>query len=127
MKEVNLMNCAFVSMEYQSFGPPLKNENALVILNEDNQPTHVAHAGEFNQLGTWIPNLSRDMRDRIIQSGSHIDIKFQPDARAKIIGGSKHNELYLNHESWQKGSIWDEEVELYNPISVPHLRTLNKS
>lgn len=112
------MNFAFVSMEYQSLGPPLKNENALVMLNADNQPTHVAHAGEFNQLGMWILNLSRDMRDRIIQSGSHIDIKFLPDARAKIIGGSKHKELYLNHESWQEGTIWDEEVELYNPISV---------
>ena len=52
MKEVNLMNFAFVSMEYQGVGFPMKNENALVVLNEDNIPTHVAHAGEFRQLGT---------------------------------------------------------------------------
>ena len=115
------MKFAFVSMEYQDIGFPMKNENALVILNEENQPTHVAHRGVFKQLGTWIPNLSRDMRDRIIQSGSHIDIKFLPDARAKIISGSQHSNLHLEYESWQEGTIWDEdmEVELYNPISVP--------
>ena len=114
------MNFAFVSMEYQDIGFPMKNENALVILNEENQPTHVAHRGVFKQLGTWIPNLSRDMRDRIIQSGSHIDIKFLPDARAKIISGSQHSNLHLNYESWQEGTIWDEdmEVELYTPVSV---------
>ena len=114
------MNFAFVSMEYQGIGFPMKNENALVALNEDNIPTHVAHAGEFRQLGTWIPNLSRDMRDRIIQSGSHIDIKFQPDAFAKIIRGSQHSNLHLEYESWREGTIWDNDmkVELYNPIRV---------
>ena len=109
------MNFAFVSMEYQELGFPLKNENALVILNEDNQPTHVAHAGEFNQLGTWIPKLSRD---RIIQSGSHIDIKFQPDAFAKIIRGFQHSNLHLEYESWQEFRHFGEDVELYNPVSV---------
>ena len=114
------MKFAFVSMEYQESGFPLKNENALVILNEENQPTHVAHGGVFKQLGTWIPNFSRDMRDRIIQRGLSIDIKFQPDARAKIISGFQHSNLHLEYESWQEGTIWDEdmEVELYNPISV---------
>ena len=114
------MNFAFVSMEYQDIGFPMKNENALVILNEENQPTYVAHRGEFKQLGTWVPNLSREMRDRIIQHGSHIDIKFLPAARAKIISGSQHSNLHLEYESWQEGSIWDEvmEVELYSPVSV---------
>ena len=112
------MNFAFVSMEYQGSGFPLKNENALVALNEDNIPTHVAHAGEFRQLGTWIPNLSRDMHDRIIQSGSHIDIKFQPDAFAKIIRGSQHSNLHLEYESWQEFRHFGEDVELYNPVSV---------
>ena len=112
------MNFAFVSMEFQELGFPLKNENALVILNEDNQPTHVAHAGEFKQLGTWIPNLSSDMRDRIIQNGSHIDIKFRPDAFAKIIRGSQHSNLHLEYESWQEFRHFGEDVESYNPVSV---------
>ena len=104
------MNFAFVSMEYQELGFPLKNENALVILNRNNQPSHVAHEGEFKQLGMWIPDFS-----------SHIhDTQFEPLARAKIIGGSQHSNLHLEYESWQKGTIWDEdmEVESYNPISV---------
>ena len=112
------MNFAFVSMEYQELGFPLKNENALVILNEDNEPAYVAHRGEFKQLGTWIPNLSRDMRNRITQSGLHIDIQFEPLARAKIIDGSKHNDLYLNYESWQEIRHFGKEVDLYNSISV---------
>ena len=112
------MNFAFVSMEYQELGFPLKNENALVILNEDHQPTYVAHAGVFKQLGAWIPNLSRDIRDRIIKSGKHIDIQFQPDAKAKIINGSQDNNLHLNYESWQEFRHLGDDVELYNPISV---------
>ena len=112
------MNFAFVSMEYQEIGFPLKNENTLVILNESNEPAYVAHAGEFRQLGTSIPSLSRDMRDRIIQSASHIDIKFQPDAFAKIIRGSQHSNLHLEYESWQEFRHFGEDVELYNPVSV---------
>ena len=101
------MKFAFVSMEYKEIGPRMKNENALVILNGNNQPTHVAHRGVFKQLGIWIPS-------------SHIDVKHKPLAFAKIISGSQHNNLHLEYESWKEGSIWDEdmEVELYNPISV---------
>ena len=112
------MNFAFVSMEYQEIGFPLKNENALVILNRDNEPAYVAHRGEFKQLGTWIPSphVDTEFPPRI-----HVDTEFLPHARAKIIGGSQHSNLHLEYESWQqKGTIWDEnmEVELYNPISV---------
>lgn len=111
------MKFAFVSMEYQDIGFPMKNENALVILNKKNQPTHVAHAGVFKQLGTWIPSphVDTDFPPRI-----HVDTDFLPHARAKIIGGSQHSNLHLKYESWQKGTIWDEnmEVELYDPISV---------
>lgn len=112
------MNFAFVSMEYQALSPPLKNENALVILDQDNQPSYVAHEGSFKQLGRWIPDLSREIRDRIIQHDLPFDMKFEPYAFAKIIGSSKHNNLCLKYESWQEGTIWDEEVEPYNPISV---------
>ncbi len=112
------MNFAFVSMEYQALGFPLKNENALVILNEDNRPTHAAYRGVFTQLGMWIPDLSRDMRDRIIQHGSHIDIQYKPLAFAKIINGSQHSNLHLNYESWQEFRHLGDNVELYNPISV---------
>ena len=112
------MNFAFVSMEYQELGYPLKNENALVLLNQDNQPTHVAYQGEFHPLGSWIPNLSRDMRDKIARSGQHIEIKFQPYARAKIINSSQHNNFHLNYESWEILNIFGEDVELYNPIFV---------
>ena len=114
------MNFAFVSMKYQDLGFPSKNENALVILNEDNQPSYVAHRGVFKQLGMWIPDFSSHINDGIIESGLHVDTQFEPFARAKIINGSQHSNLHLNYESWQEGSIWDEvmEVELYNPISV---------
>ena len=63
------MNFAFVSMKYQELSPPLKNENALVILDQDNQPSYIAHDGSFKQLGRWIPDLSNISRDRIIQHG----------------------------------------------------------
>lgn len=112
------MNFAFVSMEYQELGPLLKNEKALVILDQDNQPSYVAHEGSFKQLGRWIPDLSRDMRDRIIQHDLPFDMKFEPYAFAKIIGSSRHNNLCLNYESWQEGTIAGEKVEPYNPISV---------
>ena len=122
------MNFAFVSMEYQEIGFPLKNENALVILNKDNEPAYVAHRGEFKQLGMWIPDFSSHIHDRIIERGLHIDTQFKPFARAKIIGSSKHNELCLNYELWQEGTIWDEdmEVELYNPISVSPFENLQQ-
>ena len=114
------MNFAFVSMEFQELGFPSKNENALVILNKDNQPSYVAHRGVFKQLGMWIPNFSSHINERIIESGLRVNTKFEPFAFAKIISGSQHSNLHLNYESWQEGTIWDEvmEVELYNPISV---------
>ncbi len=56
------MNFAFVSMEYQELGFPLKNENALVILNEDNQPSYVAHEGVFKQLGKWFLQGLKDAK-----------------------------------------------------------------
>lgn len=113
------MKFAFVSMEYQELGPPMKNENALVILNEENQPTHVAYNGEFNQLGRWTPNLTREMRDRMIQRVP-IHIQYEPLAFAKIINGSQHSNLHLEYESWQEATTWDENrhVELYSPVSV---------
>lgn len=112
------MNFAFVSMEYQELSPPMKNENALVILNEENQPTHVACNGEFKQL--WTPNLTREMRDRMIRRGLPIDIQYEPFAFAKIINGSQHSDLHLEYESWQEATTWDENrhVELYSPVSV---------
>ena len=114
------MNFAFVSMEFQELGFPLKNENALVILNKNNQPLYVAHRGVFKQLGMWIPDFSSHINDRIIESGLRVDTKFEPFAFAKIISSSQHSNLHLEYESWQEGSIWDEvmKVELYNPVSV---------
>ena len=121
---------AFVSMEYQELGFPLKNENALVILNEDNQPSHVAHKGVFKQLGTWfLQGLQSERCKEIINSPEYAkllsdpkikDLQFRPDARAKIISESqhKHNDLQLNYDSWQISTSSSEDVELYNPISV---------
>ena len=121
---------AFVSMEYQELGFPLKNENALVILNEDNQPSHVAHKGVFKQLGTWfLQGLQSERRKEIINSPEYAkllsdpkfkDLQFRPDAQAKIISESqhKHNDLQLNYDSWQISTSSSEDVELYNPISV---------
>lgn len=110
------MNFAFVSMEYQELGPPMKNENALVILNEENQPTHVAYNGEFKRLGWWIPNITREVRNRIIRLGVPVNRKYAPLAFAKIIGSSQQRNLHLEYESWQKGTFMT--VELYSPVSV---------
>ena len=88
------MNFAFVSMKYQELSPPLKNENALVILDQDNQPSYIAHDGSFKQLGRWIPDLSNISHDRIIQHGLPFDMKFEPHAFAQIIGSSKHTKVW---------------------------------
>ena len=112
------MNFAFVSMEYQEIGSPLKNENALVILNKNNEPVYVAHRGEFKKLGRWIPDFSSHRHESIIERGLHIDTQFEPFARAKIIDSSKHNDLYLNYASWQEIRHFGKEVDLYDPISV---------
>lgn len=98
------MNFAFESMEYQVLGFPLKNEKALVILNEDNQPSHVAHNGVFKQLGTWfLRGLER--RKEIINNPEYAkmlsdpnfkDLQFRPDARAKIISESQYSNWQLN-------------------------------
>ena len=102
----------------------------MVILNEDNQPSHVAHKGVFKQLGTWfLQGLQSERRKEIINSPEYAkmlsdpkikDLQFRPDARAKIISASqhKHNDLQLNYDSWQTSTYLGEDVELYNPISV---------
>ena len=134
------MNFAFVSMEYQEIGFPLKNENALVILNEDNQPPHVAHEGSFKQLGRWfLEGIGKKRREEIMNSPKYQEmlsdpefkgLEFESRSLAKIISGIEHSNLHLEYESWQqKGTIWDENMEWNYTIlyPFPHLRTPNKN
>ena len=123
------MNFAFVSMEFQELGFPLKNENALVILNEDNQPSHVAHEGVFKELGRgFLEGIGKERREEIINDPKYQEMlsdpnfrvsQFEPRSRAKIIRGIEHSDLPLDYESWETKTIFGEDVELYNPISVP--------
>ena len=134
------MNFAFVSMEYQEIGFPLKNENALVILNEDNQPPHVAHEGSFKQLGRWfLEGIGKKRREEIMNSPKYQEmlsdpefkgLEFESRSLAKIISGIEHSNLHLEYESWQqKGTIWDENMEWNYTIlyPFPHFRTPNKN
>ena len=123
------MNFAFVSMEYQANGFPQKNKNALVILNDDNQPSYVAHEGSFKQLGKWfLEGIEKERKVEIINSPEYQkmlsdpkfkDLQFEPRSRAKIISGIEHSDLHLDYESWETKTPFSEDVELYNPISVP--------